>query len=832
MHLIKEEEQTEGIIQPLTTVDPRDANTPDAFVLRDPSMVRLTGKHPFNAESPLKKLEQAGYVTPNQLHFVRNHGPVPQLTWDDHRLEIKGLVNKPCTITMQDIVSMPPTILPMTMVCAGNRRKEQNMVKQSIGFGWYRVSTACWTGVYLRDVINQFGGGLKDEALYICFEGSDNTSKGAYGTSLAASRAMSDHYDVMLAYKMNDEVLPPDHGFPLRVLIPGCIGGRSVKWLASIEASANESQNPFHDSDNKVMPTQVQSPEQATAEGWWKRPEYTLYDLNINSVITTPNHGDYIRLQNLQDTYTARGYAYTGGNRRITRVEVSLDSGKTWLLANLDQPSAEAVTAPYGQMAGPGYYKSSRNWTWTLWHVDMEVADLVRADEMVVRAWDESQNTQPENLTWNLMGMMNNCWFRVKLALTREPSLSIWCEHPTLAGAEPGGWMERELKQEVAATTTTSTAPPPDKSSLQTFTMAEVEPHDSETDCWIVVHDLVYDCTPFLKDHPGGASSILITGGTDCTEEFDAIHSSKAHDMLRDYLVGQLASSDEKSSSTTTQSTALEDSASFLEPKKWKKMVLDSKTSLSTTIRIFRFVFEANQNFGLPVGQHAYLKLPQEQISRDAPTKSVMRAYTPSRCGPGFVEFLVKIYFPDHQQPGGAFTQLLDKVRVGETIDIKGPLGEYEYLGDANYSIMHAPAKRARHIGMIAGGTGITPMWQIIEALRHDHEPPHVSLIYCVRHLEDLVLSEELEELQKLLGPNVLHIRYILSNPPSDWKHGCGRLTAQELEDHLFPHEGAADATDKIALLCGSDAMINECCKPLISQKMGDKFASNNIFVF
>lgn len=89
------------------------------------------------SEAPLKSLEKAGYVTPNHLHFVRNHGPVPQLTWEEHRIDITGLVNSPTTISMDDIASMPPTTLPVTMVCAGNRRKEQNMVKQSIGFGWY-----------------------------------------------------------------------------------------------------------------------------------------------------------------------------------------------------------------------------------------------------------------------------------------------------------------------------------------------------------------------------------------------------------------------------------------------------------------------------------------------------------------------------------------------------------------------------------------------------------------------------------------------------------------------------------------------------------------------
>lgn len=147
--------------EPIRNVDPRDENTPDRHVLRDPTMIRLTGKHPFNAgmtqqlcstnsnymhtmmrknhfiEAPVKPLEQAGYVTPNQLHFVRNHGPVPELSFEDHRVEITGLVNKPVTLTMQDILSMRPTTIPVTMVCAGNRRKEQNMVKQSIGFAWY-----------------------------------------------------------------------------------------------------------------------------------------------------------------------------------------------------------------------------------------------------------------------------------------------------------------------------------------------------------------------------------------------------------------------------------------------------------------------------------------------------------------------------------------------------------------------------------------------------------------------------------------------------------------------------------------------------------------------
>ncbi|ORY92010.1 Oxidoreductase, molybdopterin-binding domain-containing protein, partial [Syncephalastrum racemosum] len=806
-----------------TTVDTRDENTPDSFVFRDPAMVRLTGKHPFNAEPPLKVLEQAGFVTPNQLHFVRNHGPVPQIVWDEHRIEITGLVHRPVILSMQDILSLPPVTIPVTMVCAGNRRKEQNMTKQSIGFGWGAAgaSTACWTGVYLRDVINHFAGGLLDNTNYICFDGCDTTSKGAYGTSLAANRAMSDHYDVLLAYKMNGELLPPDHGYPVRVLIPGCIGGRSVKWLARIEASETESKNIFHSIDNKVLPTQVQSAEQATAEDWWHRPEYTLYDLNINSAISSPDHDERIPLmqngQFLDTPYRARGYAYTGGNRRITRVEASIDGGETWLLCTLERPDAATLACLFGgELRGPSYYQRSRQWAWTRWHVDIPRIDLLTAQEMVVRAWDESQNTQPEKLTWNLMGMMNNCWFRVKLRLDRSPSdLAIQCSHPTLAGPVAGGWMSPPPKaeEEDASQKQQSSAKP---SSLPVYSLAEVEKHTSDTDCWIIVNDKVYDCTPFLKDHPGGASSILITGGTDTTEEFDAIHSSKAQAMLEDYLIGPTSSTNSSNSSSRSSMTSTDDQIPFLHQKQWKKLVLESKQHLSPTIRIYRFTFDAAW-FGLPIGQHVYLKLPEEARDASQKPKSVMRAYTPSRCGPGYVEFLIKVYYPDHRQPGGKLTQLLDKVRIGETVDCKGPLGEYEYLGDGRYTIEGVQTS-ARHIGMIAGGTGITPMWQVLDALRHDDPSsrPCVSLIYCARHLEDLVLTEELEALQAYLGPDRLHLRYILSTPPKDaWEHGSGRLSLSDVQEHLFPFATSqVTEEDKVVLLCGSDAMIEQSCKP------------------
>ncbi|KAI8079952.1 Oxidoreductase, molybdopterin-binding domain-containing protein [Halteromyces radiatus] len=837
-------------------IDPRDLNTPDHFVSRDPSMIRLTGKHPFNAEPPLKSLEDSGFVTPNHLHFVRNHGPVPECAWDTHRINIVGLVHKSITLTMDDILTLPIQTIPITMACAGNRRKEQNMFKQSIGFGWGAagVSTAYWTGVYLRDVINHFAGGLQSACKFICFEGSDQTQKGPYGTSISAHRAMSDNFDVLLAFKMNGEVLPPDHGYPIRLIVPGCIGGRSVKWLRTIECSDQPSTNIFHDNDNKVFPPQVESAEQASAENWWPRPEYTLYDLNINSVITTPQHGQRINIiDHLQTKFTVKGYAYSGGNKRITRVEISLNNGDSWLLTDVTTRHQAQQQDIMIKEQRSNQKNTSHHWTWILWQIEIDVADLVQSNDIVVRAYDESLNTQPEAMTWNLMGMMNNCWFRVKLNVVCEPTtLVIECEHPTLAGPESGGWMEKKRKAlDLSLTMESPNTIKKEQPILPIFTLAEVELHQSEEDCWIIVHDLVYDCTPFLKDHPGGASSILITAGTDTTEEFDAIHSSKAQDMLQDYLIGRLDVSDTDAQSVTstamqsaTSSNSLSNSIKasddpFLNPRQWKDLILEKKTMLSTTIRIYRFSFPP-QPFGLPIGQHVYLKLPEEELEQDTSnknkkTKSVMRAYTPSQVGSGWVEFVIKVYFPDHLQFGGKFTQLLDRVRIGESVPCKGPLGEYEYLGNGNYSLPHQPQLHARHIAMVAGGTGITPMWQILTAALQDSEPPFISLIYCARYLDDLVLSNELDEIQKTLGSNQFHIRYILSKPPTDWKHGRGRLTKQEMKDHLFPFtnmDQADNLNNSSVLLCGSDAMIEDCCKPLIRQCLGDLYVENHVFVF
>ena len=126
----------------------RVRSTPDEWIPRHPDLVRLTGRHPFNVEPPLPKLMEHGFITPAALHYVRNHGAVPRIQWEEHRVTVGGLVDRPSTFTMDDLLAMPARELPITLVCAGNRRKEENLVAQTIGFNWGAagVSTSVWKG--------------------------------------------------------------------------------------------------------------------------------------------------------------------------------------------------------------------------------------------------------------------------------------------------------------------------------------------------------------------------------------------------------------------------------------------------------------------------------------------------------------------------------------------------------------------------------------------------------------------------------------------------------------------------------------------------------------
>uniref|UniRef100_P49102 Nitrate reductase [NADH] 3 n=1 Tax=Zea mays TaxID=4577 RepID=NIA3_MAIZE len=786
----------------------RDEGTVDAWVESSQSLIRLTGKHSLNGELP--RLMRHGFITPVPRHYVRNHGPVPRGDWATWTVEVTGLVRRPRALTMDELArDFPALELPVTLVCAGNRRKEQNMVRQTLGFNWGpgAVSTSVWRGARLSDVLRRCGSmSRKGGALFVCFEGAEDLPGGGgtkYGTSITREVALDPTMDVMLAYQQNGGPLLPDHGFPVRLIVPGCTAGRMVKWLKRIVVAPAESDNYYHYRDNRFLPSHVDA-KLADAEGWWYKPEYVINEMNTNSVITTPAHNEFLPINAIttQRIYTMKGFAYSGGGKKVTRVEVTLDGGENWLLCELDHPEKPT--------------KYGRYWCWCFWSIDVELIDLLACKEIAVRAWDQSLNTQPEFLTWNLMGMMTNCWFRVKVNVCRPrhgEKAGLAFEHPVRTN-QPGGWMAQQKHLETAERTSAATS-----TTNQQFTMSEVRKHASQDSAWIVVHGHVYDCTAFLKDHPGGADSILINAGTDCTEEFDAIHSDKAKELLDTYRIGDLVTTggaEQRSPLELAPSPPIRHEGpaapviALSNPREKVPCQLVARTVLSRDVRLFRFALPSSgQVLGLPVGKHIF-------VCASIDGKLCMRAYTPTSSVDevGHFDLLVKVYFRNENTKfpdGGRMTQYLDSLPVGAHVDVKGPLGHVEYVGRGGFVIDGKPRKAGR-LAMVAGGSGITPIYQVIQAVLRDQpeDKTEMHLVYANRTEDDILLRAELDRWAAEY-PERLKVWYVVSQVKrlDEWKYSVGIVTEAVLRDDV---PEARDGT--LALLCGPPSMIQSPILP------------------
>ncbi|CAA6664921.1 unnamed protein product [Spirodela intermedia] len=779
-----------GDIEP-SALDARDEATPDAWVERNSSLIRLTGKHPFNSEPHLTRLMHHGFITPVPLHYVRNHGAVG------------GLVRRPSRLSMDEIAGeFAARELPVTLACCGNRRKEQNMVKQTIGFNWGPavVSTGVWRGARLCDVLRRCGVMRRPPSADLPGGGGSK-----YGTSLPLEVALDPANDILLAYMHNGEFLSPDHGFPVRLIIPGYTGGRMVKWLRRILITTAECDNYYHYHDNKVLPSFVDA-ELAEADGWWYRQEYMINELNINSVITTPAHDEILPINSVtsQRSYTMKGYAYAGGGKKVTRVEVTLDGGETWLQCELDQPER------------PNKY--GKYWCWCFWSVDLEVLDLLGAKEIAVRAWDQALNTQPEKLIWNVLGMLNNCWFRVRMNVCRphRGEIGLVFEHPTKPGNQTGGWMAREKHLEVTEgqSMQKSVSSPFMNTATKHYSMSEVRRHSTRDSAWIVVHGRVYDCTSFLKDHPGGADSILINAGTDCTEDFDAIHSEKAKSMLETYRVGELITTGYLSDTSNHGANNLALLSSIAEaaapPRRAVALVsrekiqcrLVSKTSLSHDVRRFRFALPAaDQVLGLPVGKHIFLSA--SSTARPACERTPLRAPT------------VRSAISSWSSPGAGSCRSTSIPSPRRRRRREGPLGHIEYTGAGNFSV-NGERKRAKKLAMVAGGTGITPIYQVMQAvLRDPEDQTEMHLVYANRSEDDILLREELDGWAKKRSEQV-KVWYVVSEAKDPgWTYSVGFVTEEILRQRV-----PAAAEDVLALACGPPPMLQFAVAPIL-EKMG-----------
>lgn len=438
--------------------DYRDVGTPDVWIPRDGRMVRLTGRHPFNSEPILKELTKHNpenpFLLPANLHIIRNHGTVPKLSWETHKLSIEGpLVKSPIELSMDELTTTYPTTeFPVMISCCGNRRKEMNMIKQTIGFNWGSGAAGVniYKGVLLRDLLKSVG--ITEDSVedltntFVEFIGNEDLGnkcggpgpfedepwgeKVKYATSIPLAKCLSPADEVMVAFMANGQRLHPDRGFPCRLVIPGYIGGRMIKWLTRIRVIPHESHSCYHYWDNKYLPPQVTA-EIAAKDGWWYKQDYIINEMALNSFICKPYHEDTLPLAaNIDKTMTVSGYAHSGGGRKVTRVEVTSDEGVTWNLAEITR---HEKPNPYGKY-----------WCWCWWSYQLPVVELGK--EIWVRAWDTSNSPQPERPVWTLMGQSSNHVFRVLVHKEPNQHTGKMCyrfEHPTRPGQQSGGWATR-----------------------------------------------------------------------------------------------------------------------------------------------------------------------------------------------------------------------------------------------------------------------------------------------------------------------------------------------------------------------------------------------------
>ncbi|KAF6843108.1 nitrate reductase [Colletotrichum musicola] len=808
-------------------VQPEDLKTPDNHVNRDPRLIRLTGVHPFNCEAPLSELYNEGFITTKDLHYVRNHGAVPRCEDEDMfdwEFTVEGEVENPITMSLRDLISNYEQITyPVTLVCAGNRRKEQNVVRKTKGFSWGAagLSTAIWTGVAIGDLLAK--AKPKRGARYVCFEGADKLPNGYYGTSIKLNWCMDPNRGVTVCYRMNGELLHPDHGKPVRIIIPGQIGGRSVKWLKKIIVTKEPSSNWYHIYDNRVLPTMVSPEASADLPDTWKDERYAIYDLNTNSATAFPAHDEVVPLVDGPQTYKVRGYAYGGGGRRITRVEITLDRGKTWMLANVDYPEDAYRLAPEGETLYGGRVDMGWRETcfcWCFWNLDVPVAQLADAADVMVRAMDEGMMTQPRDMYWSVLGMMNNPWFRV---IIHREGHSLRFEHPTQPVLGGGGWMERvkkaggnlsngfwgekiEGEMEIAAEQETAKEIcMTNEGTKRSIGIHELRQHSGETEPWFVVNGEVYDGTPFLEGHPGGAASIFGAAGQDVSEEFLTIHSENAKAMMPEYHIGTL---DEASRKALASGEGVEEvdrgpRPVFLQSKVWTKGNLIEKTKISSDTKVFTFSLESpDQTVGLPIGQHLMMRL-RDPVTREA----IIRAYTPISEGTdkGQLHVLIKIYRDTPERKGGKMTQALDSIPVGHWVDFKGPVGKFEYLGKGICNISGKQRHVKRFI-MICAGSGVTPIFQVLRAVMKDPEDPtHCLVLDGNRVEEDILCREDLDSMSNA-NPDRCRLIYSLTKPDASWTGRTGRMDEAFLEKEVGTYRKDGNS-EELVLVCGPEAL-------------------------
>lgn len=331
----------------------------------------------LNEEAPLRAL--ADPLTPTELFYRRSNFVVPEIDAADWSLAIGGDVRTPLVLRLDDLQALPSRTVTVTMECAGNARAFVTPLPPGQPWALGAVSTATFTGVPLHAVLER--AGVLDGAVEVLFVGADSgevsperTVRFARSLPLALAR----HPDVLLAWEMNGEPLPPQHGHPLRLVVPGWYGVASVKWLTEIRVLDAPFDGHFQ------TERYIYLGEPGTADGT------PVTHMRVRALIVQPGEDEPVAAG---AATVIRGCAWSG-EAPVARVEVSVDGGATWRDAQLG-----TAPSPYAAAA----------WSiaWTPAHPGRHL--------LLARATDEAGNVQPLEPVWNGLGYGNNAVHRLEV---------------------------------------------------------------------------------------------------------------------------------------------------------------------------------------------------------------------------------------------------------------------------------------------------------------------------------------------------------------------------------------------------------------------------------
>lgn len=253
--------------------------------------------------------------------------------------------------------------------------------------------------------------------------------------------------------------------------------------------------------------------------------------------------------------------------------------------------------------------------------------------------------------------------------------------------------------------------------------------------------------------------------------------------------------------------------ASFLQSKSWTGAILHSKKNVSWDTRIFTFRLQHDQQtLGLPVGQHLMMRL-RDPITKDP----IIRSYTPisDTKKKGFLDVLVKVYFATNTSKGGKMSLAMEALPIGDSIDFKGPIGKFEYLGRGICAI-NAKQQAVKDFVMICGGSGITPIFQIFRAIMQDKEDrTRCVVLNGNRLVEDILCKEDLDALL-LEGGDRGKVIYTLTKAPDEWEGLKGRIDGALVREHCERND------DTLVLICGPDALEKSIHVALVDQGWKD----------